>query len=299
MLHETKNLLTSLNDDISSYLGTNFHGSFQESLMSGGGGASVGTIYDSSLKKGFFYKSSGLLGFNMLQAEYLGIKEMFETNTIRVPEPISCGTSSCNSYVIFEKLSLGGNGNPEIYGKKLAAMHQHISKNNQFGFHINNTIGATPQLNNWESNWADFYDKYRLEYMISLAKYNGFPISRENQLREKVYNILSKHNCVPSLVHGDLWSGNQAYTKEGDPVIFDPSTYYGDREVDIAMTKLFGLNSKKFYDAYDEVWMRPRGWEIRELIYNLYHILNHYVLFGGSYANQANRMIDQILSYPS
>ena len=109
--------------------------------------------------------------------------------------------------------------------------------------------------------------------------------------------LLSQHDVVPSLVHGDLWSGNQAHCSNGDPVIFDPATHYGDREVDVAMTKLFGANSPKFYEAYNAEWPLPEGHQQREVIYNLYHILNHYVLFGGGYINQAHSMISRILTF--
>ena len=293
---EGESLLTTINREISANVGRSFKGNYESSGMGGGGGASVGVIKDPSTNEAFFYKSSGLMGYNMLQAEYIGIKEMYDTHTIRVPKPICYGTSSSNSYVVFERLSLGGVGSSKRYAEELAAMHKKTSDNGCYGFHINNTIGATFQPNTWETSWAEFYDKHRLGHMFTLCRRDGLVFTHETLLRKRVYNLLAQHPCVPSLVHGDLWSGNQAYTKEGDPVIFDPATYYGDREVDIAMTKLFGSNSKAFYDAYDTVWPRPQGWELREIIYNLYHMLNHYVLFGGGYGTQAGRMVDQIIA---
>ncbi len=106
---------------------------------------------------------------------------------------------------------------------------------------------------------------------------------------------LLAHQVQPSLVHGDLWGGNAGCTASGEPVIFDPATYFGDREVDIAMTELFGGFPAAFYKGYNEVFPLDAGYEQRKTLYNLYHILNHFNLFGGSYASQANRMIDQIL----
>lgn len=268
--------------------------------LAGGGGASIGVIMDPNSKQSYFYKSSGLYGFDMLKAEFIGIKTMYETHTFRVPQPITYGTSDHNSYVVFEKLTLGGRGSDKVYAEKLAAMHKCTSPNDQFGFHINNTIGVTFQPNNWEINWADFFIKHRLNHMFALCRNDGLVFSNEKEFIQKVHILLTNHctlnSCPPSLVHGDLWSGNQAYTKEGEPCIYDPATYYGDREVDIAMTKLFGMNSNEFYSAYDAAYPRPQGWEIREQIYNLYHILNHYVLFGGGYGTQAARMIDRILA---
>ncbi|KAJ1427697.1 Fructosamine/Ketosamine-3-kinase [Ochromonadaceae sp. CCMP2298] len=231
----------------------------------------------------------------MLHAEYQGIKEIYSTNTMRVPQPICVGTADHDAYAVFEKVSMGGYGDPKRFATQLAAMHACTSANNMFGWKINNTCGATAQPNTYTETWAEFWDTHRLGHMLSLAKRDGASFPKEAQLREKVRNILSQHECVPSLVHGDLWSGNQAYTKEGAPLIFDPAVYYGDREVDIAMTQLFGSNSQAFYEAYDEAFPRPPGHQLRKTVYNLYHVLNHYVLFGGGYLGQANSMIEQII----
>jgi fructosamine-3-kinase len=98
------------------------------------------------------------------------------------------------------------------------------------------------------------------------------------------------------LLHGDLWSGNYAVSAAGEPVIFDPAVYYGDREADLAMTELFGGFSPAFYAAYNEAWPLDPGYTVRKTLYNLYHVLNHYHMFGGGYGSQAERMIDQLLS---
>jgi fructosamine-3-kinase len=126
---------------------------------------------------------------------------MYNTNTIRVPKPIAVGTSNYNSFVIFEKLSIGGYGDPIVYAKKLAAIHKWTSSTNQYGYSINNTIGATFQPNTWTTSWSDFWDTYRLGHMLQLCKRDGLEFSYENQLRDKVRTILSQHTCVPSLVH--------------------------------------------------------------------------------------------------
>lgn len=264
----------------------------------GGGGdwASVGTIIDKERQKEYFVKSSNLGGFDMLNAEFEGIKDMYESKSIRVPKPICMGSTEYNCYVVFEKLTLGGFGDGVQFGKDLAAMHKTTSPNGMYGWKINNTCGATVQINTWAESWPEFWDQHRLGHMLSLAKREGANFPEEGELRKKVKQLLSQHTVVPSLVHGDLWSGNSAYTKDGSPVIFDPATYYGDREVDIAMTKLFGAQSRAFYDTYNKEWPLEDGYEIRETIYNLYHILNHFVLFGGGYLSSAKRMIAQILA---
>ena len=135
--------------------------------------------------------------------------------------------------------------------------------------------------------------------MLALCRRDGAIYPHEKEVQKKIKRLLEAHSSVvPSLVHGDLWSGNQGWTTQGEPVIFDPAPYYGDREVDYAMTKLFGANSRDFYEEINKIWPMAPGWEVREIIYNSYHILNHYVLFGGSYGTQAFRMLDTILASP-
>lgn len=255
----------------------------------------MGTIIDDSGKE-FFIKRGSMSDYAMLNAEYQGIKEIFETKTIRVPQPICVGSCDGDAYVVFEKLSMGGYGKPEKMAQDLAAMHSCTSPNGMYGWRIDNTIGATFQPNQWTRSWPEFWDEYRLGHMLRLAKREGAIFPKEEELRRKVKSVLEKHECKPSLLHGDLWSGNKAYTKEGDPVIFDPAVYYGDREADIAMTQLFGGLPNAFYDEYEMIMPIPEGYELRKTIYNLYHILNHYVLFGGGYLSQAQGMIDRILS---
>ena len=108
--------------------------------------------------------------------------------------------------------------------------------------------------------------------------------------------FFDSYTPVASLLHGDLWSGNFAFDDQGTPVIFDPATYYGDREADIAMTELFGGFPGDFYQAYNEVYPLDAGYTTRKTLYNLYHIINHLNMFGGAYLGQAQRMIERLLS---
>jgi fructosamine-3-kinase len=193
----------------------------------GGGGASVGIISDTSNPpRDYFYKMArGASGYDMLHAEFEGISDMYNTHTIKVPKPICFGSADYDNFVIFEKINFGGSSSPERMGRELAAMHRHTSPNGMYGWKMNNTIGATFQPNNWTPDWPTFWDEYRLGHMLTLAKMEGGSFAEEKELRKKVKNILSMHQCVPSLVHGDLWSGNQAYTASGEPIIYDPATY--------------------------------------------------------------------------
>jgi fructosamine-3-kinase len=164
-----------------------------------------------------------------------------------------------------------------------------------FGWDINNTIGSTVQINNWTANWAEFWAEHRIGYQLQLARRRGGNFSQGETLLAAIPKLLEGYKPQPSLVHGDLWGGNASVTAAGEPVIFDPAAYWGDREVDIAMTELFGGFSPAFYRGYNEVWLLDSGYEKRKTLYNLYHILNHFNLFGGSYESQANQMIDRIL----
>jgi fructosamine-3-kinase len=136
----------------------------------------------------------------------------------------------------------------------------------------------------------------RIGFQLRLANRRGGHFPRQEQLLRAIPDLLANHHPQPALVHGDLWSGNAAISAAGEPVIFDPATYYGDREVDVAMTELFGGFPPEFYRGYNQAFPLDGGYKRRKTLYNLYHILNHYNLFGGSYEYQANQMIEQLLN---
>ena len=193
---------------------------------SGGGGASTSAMVDEEGKKYFVKAASG--GKNMLRAEYLGVKDMSDTNTIRVPTPICFGEyQNSRAFAVFEYLEFTGGGSQFELGQKLAQMHRTVSDNG-FGFHVDNTIGSTPQPNlPWMDDWADFWDEKRLGHMLKLTGNAGLDNSKVEKLRSKTRELLS-HNPAPSLVHGDLWGGNKSFCKDNGklvPVIFDPATY--------------------------------------------------------------------------
>ncbi|CAI8038264.1 Probable ketoamine kinase slr1563 [Geodia barretti] len=168
-----------------------------------------------------------------------------------------------------------------------------------FGWHRDNYIGGSRQQNPFCNNWTEFFREARLHYQLSLAQKNGYSFSLQTlgeQVLSGLPEILNHHDPVPSLVHGDLWQGNCGFTTDGVPVIYDPAIYYGDRETDLAMSQLFGGFPQVFYDAYREAWPLDPGWEVRQLVYNLYHILNHLNLFGRTYLQQAEATARKILS---
>lgn len=257
------------------------------------------------INQGYAISGNGLIYFvkinqanqeAMFAAEALGLKQIHATKSIRVPEPICWGIADKSSYLVLEWLEFGG-GNSQSWekmGRNLARLHQ-VSLSDRFGWHCNNTIGSTPQINTISNNWADFFAHQRIGYQLRLAKERGGNFPDEDQVIPAISEILSHHQPHPSLVHGDLWSGNAAITVDGEPVILDPATYWGDREVDLAMTELFGGFPAAFYRGYNDVFPLDAGYQQRKTLYNLYHILNHFNLFGGGYASQANRMLQEIL----
>lgn len=245
----------------------------------------------------YFVKQNRASEVEMFAAEALGVQQMWETQTIRVPKPICWGTAGNSSYLVLEWLDLrsgGGQGAWDRMGRQLAAMHRQGTAK-QFGWQRHNTIGSTPQMNPWTADWTTFFRDHRIGYQLQLAARKGMRFPDAERLLEKIPELLAAHHPEPSLVHGDLWGGNASVTAAGEPVIFDPATYYGDREVDIAMTELFGGFPREFYQGYNAAWALDSGYDKRKILYNLYHILNHFNLFGSGYAGQAERMIQQLL----
>jgi fructosamine-3-kinase len=198
---------------------------------SGGGGATTSAVREvgNDNDQKYFVKSA-VGGSDMLRAEYLGVKAMHETHTVRVPRPIAFGEFQNRAFVIFEHLDFCGGGSQYELGQQLAKMHL-ASLQDTFGFDVDNTIGATPQPNlPWHSNWADFWDEHRLGHMLRLTDNAGgyYSSDKIETLRQKTRELLSQHKPRASLVHGDLWGGNKGFCRDGDkivPVIFDPATY--------------------------------------------------------------------------
>jgi len=244
----------------------------------------------------YFVKLNRADRLAMFEAEALGLRQMAESQTIRVPLPICWGRADQSAYIVLEWLELG-HGNAAAWaqmGRNLAALHR-VTSPTGFGWSQSNTIGFISQLNDWRTDWSEFFAELRLGYQFQLAQQRGGRFPQQERLLAAVPKILEGHRPQPSLLHGDLWTGNAAVTQRGEPIIFDPATYFGDREVDLAMSELFGSFPATFYQAYEQAFPLPPGYDHRKTLYNLYHILNHFNQFGGSYEAQANRMIAALL----
>lgn len=234
----------------------------------------------------------------MFEAEAAGLADMAAAEAIRVPRPLLTGSDGHESWIVMEHLSMGRprGDSQEKAGRGLAALHR--STADAFGWRLDNTIGSTPQLNTWGRDWIGFWRDRRLGFQLELAARHGYG-GRLQSLGERLldsFDALIDHAPQPSLLHGDLWGGNIGYDDRGEPVIFDPAVYYGDREADLAMTELFGGFSADFYAAYNEAWPLDVGYGTRKTLYNLYHILNHLNLFGGGYGGQATGMMERLLA---
>ena len=245
----------------------------------------------------FFVKLNSADKLAMFSAEVAGLNEIAATQTIRVPKPITHGITGKLSYLVLEQLDLTSHGDAKLLGEQLAALHRCRGKS--FGFSQDNFIGKTPQLNAWLDDWVYFWREQRLKFQLLLAFENGCG-DQLNDLGTKLLDALPAYfdgySPQPSLLHGDLWGGNHAYLADGTPAIFDPAAYYGDREADLAMTELFGGYSADFYAAYRAAWPLDAGYTTRRDLYNLYHILNHANMFGGSYIRQAEQMMRRLLA---
>ena len=236
-----------------------------------------------------FRKKGPESALQMFEAEVDGLSELRSTSAVRVPDVIDCGVMNGESYIDLERLNLErpSRDTESRFGEQLANLHRHTQDN--FGWFRDNTIGLTPQKNPWTGSWVEFFREYRLQFQLDLAATNGY--SRElaqpgRVLVNRLPDLFRDYQPEASLLHGDLWAGNWG-SVDGEPVIFDPAVYYGDRETDIAMTMLFGGFGKSFYQAYEKSWSMAPGHEQRIKLYQLYHVLNHLNLFGRSYLGRA------------
>jgi protein-ribulosamine 3-kinase len=280
--------------DISAHLGRAFHITDRHSI----GGGSINNAYRvSDGRNSYFVKTNRARLLYMFEAEQQGLAAIVACGCVKVPEPISTGVSGHEAYFIMSWLAMQGQPKAESFARQLADMHRCTAE--RFGFDIDNTIGSTPQVNSWHGDWIEFWRKQRLGYQLELAWRNGYRgrlYDMGMQLVDKTPLFFEGYRPRPSLLHGDLWGGNWAGDERGEPVIFDPACYYGDREADLAMMELFGHPGQRFFDIYHEHYPIDAGYRLRRNFYNLYHILNHANMFGSSYAMQAENMLEGLLA---
>jgi len=227
----------------------------------------------------------------MFEKEVKGL-HLLRSSSFRIPKVLKQGLYQNWSFLILEFIDCkGANINVNLLGHKLAEMHTMTAKN--FGLEHNNYIGSISQKNNPKKNWCSFYQERRLEPLVKTSFNQGWLDRLDLLLFEKLYleleNLIPKE--VPALLHGDLWQGNIICDKDSMPVLIDPAVYYGHREMDLAMLLMFGSISAQTMDAYNSIYPIEKNWKSRTDIHQLYPLLVHLVLFGGSYLGDVKKTV--------
>jgi fructosamine-3-kinase len=235
----------------------------------------------------------------MFAAQAAGLKALANTQTVRTPDVLAVGTWGGGAFLALEWIDLRAptRSSEALLGEQLA--WQHRTTQAQYGWWRDNSVGPTPQVNTPCGDWPTFLRERRLRYQLDLAAQRGADgtlYERGQLLCASLEAFFAGYRPPPSLLHGDLWGGNWGTDADGLPVVFDPAVYFGDREADVAMTRLFGGFGAAFYAGYQSTWPLDAGAGVRAALYNLYHVLNHFNLFGGGYLSQARSMIDQLLA---
>ncbi|MEI8162841.1 MAG: fructosamine kinase family protein [Betaproteobacteria bacterium] len=247
--------------------------------------------------RSYFVKTNGIAAAPMFAAEAQGLQALAATGGVRTPAVVALGRTATQAFLVLEHLdltTLEADAGARL-GAALALLHRVSGES--FGWPDDNFIGATPQCNAPHRSWPHFFGERRLRPQLQLALSKGMDkalVAKGYGIIERCGGLFTDYQPVASLLHGDLWSGNAAQCRDGVPAIFDPACYYGDRETDIAMAELFGGFPTGFHAAYRAAWPLDSGYETRKPLYNLYHILNHFNLFGQAYLGQAQRMIDRL-----
>lgn len=245
--------------------------------------------------KRVFLKENSTAYPALFRTEAEGLAALASDDGPRVPQPYGYGEAGGRQFMVLEYIPEGRRKSDfwEDFGRRLARLHQ-TKRNKRFGFEGDNYIGATPQENGWEESWPEFFGRRRLAVQLELARKNGYGDQRWcrglEQIIERLDQILPRPDQA-SLLHGDLWGGNFMVGSDGSAVLIDPAVSYGHREADLAMTELFGGFRPPFYASYNEVFPLDPGYEKRRDLYNLYHLLNHLNLFGGSYASSVASIV--------
>ena len=241
----------------------------------------------------FVKLSKGLLP-GMLSAEAQGLHELAKSGAIRVPEVIRL----TEDFLVLEFIPTTINPPTDFWprlGQQLANLHAYSRKIH--GFHQDNFIGRSPQKNHCNGNWKEFFWQRRLLPQWEMAVQRGIP--KTTKLLWHKLEILWPAPLVgsstqASLLHGDLWSGNVLVSNSGEPVVIDPAVYYGDPEADLSLTYIFGGFPTPFYNAYHEIRPKSEGFARRQKVYQLYHLLNHFNLFGNSYMQSVESCLGEI-----
>ncbi len=290
-----------LNSSFIQHLGESFTGFFKEAVtvseISPVPGGDINQTFLIHTSKGrFFLKlNAALFGHDFFEKEARGLATLANAGAMKVPRPLFDGKFHQQIYLVMEYLEKGPPKEDfwTNFGSSMANLHRNSA--DQFGLEYNNYIGKLHQQNNYTDNFADFYTNQRILPLVSKAMKHkmlqGDDISNAENLCRKLSDIIPEEK--PSLLHGDLWKGNFMSMANGHVAIFDPSVYYGHREMDLAMTMLFGGFEESFYQAYTDSSPLTPGFDDRKEIFQLYPLLVHLLLFGGPYYQQVRNILQK------
>ena len=294
--------MADLSESLVARLRPHLPGSFEAFEPVGGGCIADGGRLEAG-GQSFFLKRGGQDVARTFPAEAAGLQALRAARVpLRIPAVIAVEGSEedperDSGFLLIEWVDPGGTTGQEFweaFGHGLAALHRHTSEERGYGFARDNFIGRLPQENGWMESWPAFFRERRLRPQVQRAREGGRWRSGWNApfevLMDRLPELLPARPPA-SVLHGDLWSGNYLPTSEGQAALIDPAAYYGHREADLAMTKLFGGFQVPFYDAYREAWPLEAGYETRRDLYNLYHLINHLNHFGAGYAGQVERTL--------
>lgn len=227
--------------------------------------------------------------------EQFALQQLAQANICRAPQVLLAEKYRTHSLLALSYLNFQPADQQQWFklGQQLAQLHE--VQQAQYGWQEDNFIGPTPQFNRWAKRWDRFYAEQRIGYQLQLLAERQIALGDIDIITNSVRQQLANHQPPCSLLHGDLWYGNVGFTEEGG-WIFDPASYYGDRETDLAMTELFGSFPASFYQGYNQQWPLPDGYPQRKPLYQLYHLLNHGLLFGGSYLVAARHIIADVVA---
>jgi protein-ribulosamine 3-kinase len=271
--------------------GNNFQ-VFSSTPLSGG---DINSVYKLTSSEGDFCLKVNLAKKfpAMFEKEALGLNLLRDNSDFTIPKVHSFNEVDSSSYLLLEYIQQSNKSSSfwNDFGNSLANLHR--ASNEAFGLDHDNYIGSLHQVNTKHKTWSEFYGEQRILEQTKLA-FNAKLVDdtfvrNAEQLCSKLDQMIPEE--APSLLHGDLWSGNYMIDSNGNPAIIDPAVYYGHREVDLAMTKLFGGFGDEMYDAYNESFPLEQKWKDRIQLFQLYPVLVHVNLFGGGYVNQASQII--------
>ena len=250
--------------------------------------------------KKVFAKLNHIDNINMFKFErdcLLTLKKFANQSYIYIPKPLDLIGYESISILFLEWIDLQ-QSQPNVLGKGLALLHKSSTEENKknFGWEEGGFIGSNSQIKGWDKDWGNFFVNYRLRPQLIKAAKWGVSANDYEDILMYLSSYLNNHQPHISLVHGDLWSGNCGSTKNGLGSLYDPASYWADREVDISMTKLFGGFNEEFYKGYEEIWPLAKFSKDRINIYNLYHLLNHANMFGGSYKEKSLKILKNLRS---